>query len=159
MLTRLAHLTVRRRWLMIGAWLVLTVFGAFAAGQVSSRWFQSTSVPGKSAYEASQRTLTALGAGARSPSVVVFHTSGDATKSQAIEQAIERTTAAMPGALTSSYYSTGNLAYVSADRHTAFADGVPGRARHPGCAERCRGDARRGCQGPAERHHRQRHRP
>ena len=45
MLTRLAHLTVRHRWAVIGAWLVLTVFGGFAAGQVSTRWYQSLSIP------------------------------------------------------------------------------------------------------------------
>ena len=57
MLARLAHLTVRHRWPVIGVWLVLTLFGAFAAGQVSTRWYQSLAVPGKPAYEASQRTL------------------------------------------------------------------------------------------------------
>ncbi len=147
MLTRLAHLTVRRRWLMIGAWLVLTVFGAFAAGQVSSRWFQSTSVPGKPAYEASQRTLATLGAGARSPSIVVFHTDGDATRSVAVEQAIERTAAALPGALTSSYFSTGNLMYVSDDRHTAFAEVYPAgpdRLDVPSGAETMRAAAAKG---------------
>jgi putative drug exporter of the RND superfamily len=125
MLSRLAHLTVRHRWAMIGTWLVLTVFGAFAAGKVSTRWYQSLSVPGKPAYEASQRTLKALGAGARAPSVVVFHTNGDATKSEAIEQAMQRAAAAMPGARTSSYFSTGNRMYVSRDRHTAFAEVYP----------------------------------
>ena len=57
MLTRLAHLIVRHRWTVIGMWIVLTAFGAVAAGQVSSRWYQSTSIPGQPAYEASQRSL------------------------------------------------------------------------------------------------------
>src|SRR5947208_16805629 len=120
MLTRLAHLTSRHRWPVIGLWLILTIFGGFAAGKVSTRWYQSLSVPGKPAYEASQRTLKAFGAGARAPSVVVFHTSGDATKSAAIAQATNRAAATMPGALTSSYFSTHNLLYVSRDRHTTF---------------------------------------
>ena len=121
MLHRLAHLTVRHRWPVIGAWLLLTLFGGFAAAKVSTRWYQSIAVPGKPAYEASQRTLDALGVGARAPSVVVFHTSGDATKSRRSSRPSQRAAAAMPGALTSSYFSTGNLAYVSTDRHTAFA--------------------------------------
>jgi putative drug exporter of the RND superfamily len=125
MLTRLAHLIVRRRWLVIGAWVVLTLFGVFAASQVSSRWFQSTSVPGQPAYEASQRSLHALGVGDRTPIVVVFHTGGDATKNPAIEQAMRRAAAAVPGAFTSSYFSTGNLMYVSRDRHTAFEEIYP----------------------------------
>src|SRR6266498_1805367 len=125
MLTRLAHLTVRHCWAVIGAWLVLTLFGGFAAGKVSTRWYQSLSIPGKPAYEASQRTLKALGVGARPPNVVVFHTSGDATKSKAIEQAMQRAAAIMPGARTSSYFSTGSLMYVSRDRHTTFAEVYP----------------------------------
>jgi putative drug exporter of the RND superfamily len=125
MLARLAHLIVRHRWLVISAWLILTVFGGFAAQQVSSRWFQSTSVPGQPAYEASQRSLHSLGVGDRTPSVVVFHTSGDATKNPAIEQAMGRAAAVVPGAFTSSYFSTGNLMYVSRDRHTAFQEIYP----------------------------------
>src|SRR4051794_41487686 len=105
MLTRLAHLTVRHRWPVIGAWLVLTVFGAFAAGQVSNRWLQSFSVPGSSAYEANQRTLERFGTGMRPPSVVVFRTGGDATGSAAIRAAIDRAAKANSGARTSSFFS------------------------------------------------------
>src|SRR4051794_1479073 len=120
-LTRLAHVIVRHRWAVIGAWLLLTVFGVFAAGQVSTRWYQSLAVPGKPAYEASQRTLHDLGVGARPPSVVVFRTVGDATSSKAIEQATRRVAAAVPGSRTSSYFATGDRMYVSRDGHTTFA--------------------------------------
>src|SRR6266496_1373688 len=89
-LGRLARIIARHRWAVIGAWIVLTLFGAFAAGQLSKRWYQSFSIPGKPAYEASQRTLTAFGVGVRPPNVVVFHTSGDATKSPAIRAAMQR---------------------------------------------------------------------
>src|SRR5437773_12419654 len=119
-LGKLAHLTARHRRKVIVAWLVLTLFGAFAASQVSKRWYQSFSIPGKSAYEANQRTLKAFGSGVRPPDVVVFHTSGDATKSDAIKQAMQRAAATLPGARTSSYFSTGSLIYVSRDRHTTF---------------------------------------
>jgi RND superfamily putative drug exporter len=125
MLSRLAHLTVRHRWTVIGAWFVLTLFGAFAAGKVSTRCYQSFAIPGKPAYEASQRTLTTFGAGARAPSVVVYHTSGDATRSTAIEAAMRRAAAEMPGARTTSYFSTGDLVYVSRDRHTTFQEIYP----------------------------------
>jgi putative drug exporter of the RND superfamily len=124
-LARLALFTARRRWWVIGAWLVLTVFGGFAAGQLSSRWYQSLAIPGKPAYEAGQRSLTALGVGVRPPSVVVFHTSGDATKSAAIERAMQRAAATVPGSRTSSYFSTGSLMYVSRDRHTTFEQVYP----------------------------------
>jgi RND superfamily putative drug exporter len=122
---RLAHFLTRHRWPVIGTWLALTLFGVFAAGQVSNRWLQSSSVPGKPAYEASERTLKAFGAGSRAPSVVVFHTSGDATKNPAIADAMRQAAASMPGALTSSYFSTHNLMYVSGDRHTTFMNVYP----------------------------------
>jgi len=69
MLARFAHLTNQHRWAVIGAWAVLTLFGAFAAGEVSNRWYQGLAIPGGPAYEASQRTLDAFGAGARAPNV------------------------------------------------------------------------------------------
>jgi putative drug exporter of the RND superfamily len=111
MLTRLAYLIVRHRWAVIGAWLVLTLFGGFAAAKVSNRWFQSFSIPGYSAYEASQRTIDRFGTGDRPPNVVVFKTNGDATRSEAIPAAMQRAAKTSPGARTSSYFSTGSDAY------------------------------------------------
>jgi RND superfamily putative drug exporter len=125
MLARLAHVIARHRWPVIATWIVLTLFGGFAAGKLSKRWYQSFSIPGKPAYEAGQRTLKTFGVGVRPPNVVVFHTSGDATKSAAIEQAMTRAAGTMPGSLTSSYFSTHNLMYVSRDRHTTFLEVYP----------------------------------
>jgi RND superfamily putative drug exporter len=125
MLARLARLIARYRWPVIATWFVLTLFGAFAASKVSKRWFQSFSIPGYSAYEANQRTLRQFGTGMRPPNVVVFHTNGDATKSSAIRAATQRAVKANPGARTSSYFSTGSLAYVSHDRHTTFMEVYP----------------------------------
>src|SRR3954462_3807311 len=124
-LGKLAHLTARHRRKVILAWIVLTLFGAFAASQVSKRWYQSFSIPGKSAYEANQRTLQEFGTGVRPPDVVVFHTAGDATKSAAIEAAMARAAAAVPGSRTSSYFSTHDPMYVSQDRHTTFQELYP----------------------------------
>ncbi len=125
LLGRLAHFTTRFRWPVIAVWIVLTIVGGVSAGKLSSRWYQSLAVPGHSAYEASQRTLHTLGVGVRTPNIVVFHTSGDATKSMAIKRAMQRAAATMPGARTSSYFSTGNLMYVSHDRHTIFEQVYP----------------------------------
>ena len=122
MLARLAHVVARHRWPIIAAWIVLTLFGGFAAGRVSKRWYQSFSIPGKSAYESNQRTLKAFGVGVRPPNVVVFQTKDDATKSDAIRAAMQRAAKTSPGALTSSYFSTGSLGYVSQDRHTTFME-------------------------------------
>jgi putative drug exporter of the RND superfamily len=129
-LERLGHFTARYRWGVIAAWIVLTLFGGYAAGQLSSRWYQSLAVPGQPAYEASQRTLKALGAGVRSPNTVVFHSSrADVSNSPAVRAAMARVAKANPRALTSSYFSTGNPMYVSSDRHTTFLQVyLPGRA-------------------------------
>src|SRR5437868_15552004 len=86
-LGRLAQFTARHRWPVIGVWIVLTLFGGVAAGKLSTRWYQSFSVPGKPAYEAGQRTLEALGVGVRAPHVVAVHTGGQAPWSKAIEYA------------------------------------------------------------------------
>jgi RND superfamily putative drug exporter len=129
MLTRLAHVVVRYRWLVIAVWIGLTLFGVFATGKVADRWYTATAIPGEPAYEASQRGLQQLGFGDRTPNVVVFRTSGDITKSTAVEQAMQRAKAAVPGAYTSSFFTTGDLMYVSKDRHTAFQMlYAPGRA-------------------------------
>src|SRR5256886_17060808 len=124
-LGKLARLTASHRRKVSVAWLVLTLFGAFAASQVSKRWHQSFSIAGKSAYEANQRTLEQFGTGRRPPDVVVFHTAGDGTKGAAIEAAMARAAGAMPGSRTSSYFSTHDLMYVSQDRHTTFEELYP----------------------------------
>src|SRR3954451_5337326 len=88
LLARLAHQIVRHRKLVIGIWIVLTLFGAFSAGQVSKRWFESFSIPGYAAYEANQRTLKTFGTGEQAPLIAVFHTSGDIRKAKGVEGAI-----------------------------------------------------------------------
>src|SRR6266511_125742 len=127
MLARLAHTVVRRRKTVIGVWLVLTLFGAFSAQRVSDRWSESFSIPGYSAYETNQKALRVFGNGAQAPLVAVFRSKGDVTKEPAIEQAIAKAAARVPGSRASSYYSTGDSVYVSSDRHTTYAEIYPGR--------------------------------
>src|SRR5436189_6029814 len=129
-LARLTHVIVRRRKLVIGAWIVLTLFGAFSASQVSKRWFESFSIPGYSAYETNQRTLKTFGTGEQAPLVAVFHTSGHVTKQTRLQDAVAAAAGVNLGSRVSSYWSTGSRAYVSKDGHTAFAEiyppGTPG---------------------------------
>src|SRR5438309_1049104 len=130
MLAALAHQIVRHRRLVIGTWVVLTLFGAFSASQVSKRWFESFSIPGYSSYEANQRTLKTFGTGEQAPLVAVFHTSGDITKATGIKDAVAAAAKVNPGSRVSSYWSTGSSAYLSKDGHTAFVEiyppGIPG---------------------------------
>jgi RND superfamily putative drug exporter len=125
MLERLAHLIVRRRRMVIGIWIALTLFGAFSASQVSKRWFQSFSIPGYSAYEANKRTLDRFGTGMQAPLVAVFQTKGDVTKDTAIEKAIDQAAAVNPHSRVASYWTTGSRAFISKDGHTAFAEIFP----------------------------------
>ena len=125
MLERIAHFVTRHRWPVIAVWIVLTLFGGFAAAKVSKRWYQSFSIPGKPAYETSRRTLATFGVGVRPPIVVVFHSDGDVSRNTAIKGAMARAAAVVPGALTSSYFSTHNRAYVSRDGHTTFLEIYP----------------------------------
>ncbi len=110
---------------MIGIWIVLTLFGAFSAGQVSKRWYQSFSIPGYSGYQTDQKMLHLFGTGENPPLVAVFHSSGDVTKVAGIPKAIAAGAAVNPGSRVSSFWSTGSRAYVSADSHTAFAEIYP----------------------------------
>jgi RND superfamily putative drug exporter len=125
MLERLAHLIVRRRRVVIGVWVALTLFGAFSAGQVSKRWYQSFSIPGYSGYETDQQTLRVFGSGENPPLVAVFHSGGQVTKQAGIARAIAAVASVNPGSRVSSYWSTGSSAYVSRDGHTAFAEIYP----------------------------------
>src|ERR671931_54766 len=97
-MARLARFVIRHRLLVVGLWLVLTIFGGFAAGRLSDRWFQSFSFPGFSAYEANQRILKTFGSGEQAPLVAVFTTPGrDVTTVAGIAKAIEAGAAAIPG--------------------------------------------------------------
>jgi putative drug exporter of the RND superfamily len=125
MLARLGHWIAHHRRVVIGVWVALTLFGAYSAQQVSKRWFQSFSIPGYSAYEATQRTLKVFGTGQQAPLVAVFHSSGNVTKRADLEQAVYAAAAVNPGSRTSSYWSTGSRAYVSNDGHTTFAEIYP----------------------------------
>jgi putative drug exporter of the RND superfamily len=125
MLARLGHTVAHHRKLVIGIWVVLTLIGAFSAGKVSNRWYQSFSIPGYSAYEANVRTFHEFGTGQNAPLVAVFHTKGDITKDAQLKKAVAAAAAVNPGSRTSSYWSTGSRAYVSKDGHTAFAEIYP----------------------------------
>src|SRR5919202_6875067 len=127
-LAELARWIMRHRRLVAGAWIVLTIFGAFSASEVSKRWLEQFSIPGYSAYEANQRTLKIFGTGAQAPNIAVLSVKGDVTKSAAARETVARVSKKFPGFRTSSYFTTGSLAYVSRDRHSAFATfSPPGR--------------------------------
>ena len=129
MLEGLARFVMHHRRLVAGGWIVLTIFGAFSAQQVSKRWLEQFSIPGFSAYEANQRTLARFGSGEQAPNVAVFVSKGDVTRDEGVAAAITKVSREFPRFRTSSYFTTGSEAYVSRDRHTTFAEFyAPGNA-------------------------------
>ena len=122
---RLAYYVVHHRRLVIGAWILLTAFGAFSAGKVSDRWLEDFSIPGAPGYEADQRALAKLGNGELFPRVLVFRADEDVTKVPGVEAAIEKVVAANPGSRVSSFFNTGDDLYVSDDRTITFANVYP----------------------------------
>src|SRR5438874_3113106 len=125
MLAALGRFIHSHRLLVIGAWILLVAFGAFGAQKMSKRWFQQFSIPGYSAYETNQRIVHKVGSGEAPPVVLVFHSQRDVTKERGIEAAVLAAQRAAPRSRASSTFSTGSDAYVSADRHTTFAEIYP----------------------------------
>ena len=119
---RLTHYVVHHRRIVIGVWILLTAFGAFSSGQVADRWLEDFSIPGASGYEANQRAVAKLGNGELYPYVIVLRADEDVTKVPGVEEAIAKTAAANPGSRVSSFFTTGDDAYVSDDRTVTFAN-------------------------------------
>src|SRR6266516_511009 len=125
-MAHVARFVIRHRLLVVGAWIVLAVVGMFSAAKLSSRWFQSFSIPGYSAYEANQRTLKAFGSGEQVPLVVVLtKPGGDITKVAGNDKAIAAVAKAVPDSRVGSWYSTHSDMYLSKDRHTMVATIYP----------------------------------
>jgi putative drug exporter of the RND superfamily len=125
MLERLARFVIRHRKLVVGGWIVLTIFGAFSANRLNKRWLDQFSIPGYSAYEANQRALRTFGNGAQPPHVALFTVKGDVTKEKGIGTALVRFQQQFPSFRVGSYFSTGSRAYVSKDGHSTFATIYP----------------------------------
>ena len=119
---RLAHFVARRRFVIIGVWIALTLFGAFSAGQLADRWLEDFSIPGADGYEANQRAVQELGSGELFPFVLVMRADGDVTEVAGVERAIQRAAAANPGSRVSSFFNTQDEVFVSDDRHVTFAN-------------------------------------
>jgi putative drug exporter of the RND superfamily len=125
MLEGLARFVIRHRRLVLGAWIVLTIFGFYSANAINKRWLDQFSIPGYSAYEGNQRALKTFGTGAQPPHVALFTVKGEVTKDAAIGTALARFHHQYPQFRIGSYYSTGSRAYVSKDGHTTFATIYP----------------------------------
>ena len=128
-LARLAHLIVRRRRLVIGVWIVLTLFGAFSAGAGVEALVDAVLDPGllgvrgEPADAEDLRHRRAGAARRRLP-----QRSGDVTKQRGIATA-DRGGAGgrIPARASARTSRPAATPYVSKDRHTTFAEIYPGR--------------------------------
>ncbi len=118
----LSKAVIRGRWVIVIAWIGLTVAGAMAAGKLADRWFQEFSIPGYSAYEANKRTIDTFGTGRQYPQIAVFQVpSGDIRDQPGIEKAIAAGAAVNEGSRVSSWFQTRSDAFVSEDGKTMVA--------------------------------------
>src|SRR5262249_37193858 len=125
-MAHLARLVLRHRFVVIGAWVVLTILGVVSTSRLSDRWFQSFSIPGFSAYEANQRTLKTFGSGEQAPLVVVLTSPGkDITEVPGVEKAVNAAADAVEGGRVGSWFDTHSRMYVSKDGHTMVATIYP----------------------------------
>ena len=110
----------------MAAWVLLTLAGGFAASHVGSRLSFTFDLPGQPAYEANSAITRAFGSGGDTPPLVVVvrlpagtPVTSPGVRSQ-LAAAFGRAAAALPGARTASWLSTGSRAFVSADGRTTF---------------------------------------
>ena len=65
-MTRLSEFVIaRRRWIVV-AWVVLTLFGGYAAAR-ADRWLEPFGIPGSVGYEANQGAVEAFSTGEQPP--------------------------------------------------------------------------------------------
>ncbi|HEY7149177.1 MAG TPA: MMPL family transporter, partial [Gaiellaceae bacterium] len=122
----IARSVIRHRRLIVAAWIVLTIVGGFSAAKLSSRWFESFSIPGYSAYEANQRALKTFGTGEQAPMVAVLTAPDkDITTVPGVQRAIDAASSAAAGSRTGSWFNTHSDMYLSKDRHTMIATIYP----------------------------------
>jgi RND superfamily putative drug exporter len=121
---RITRFVIARRWFVIVGWILLTMFGGFAAGQVADRFAQDFSIPGKPAYEANKRAYDEFGNGKQYPVQLVYVSTGDVRADTGIQESIDAVSAAVKNGRSrvGSFYNTQADYYVSKDGHTTYAN-------------------------------------
>jgi RND superfamily putative drug exporter len=123
---RLARWSVAHRWIVVAGWVVLALAGGVAASQSGHRLSFAFDLPGQPAYETNTAIIAEFGSGGDNPPLVtvVRLPPGTTADSPGIRgqlgAAFGKAAAALPGARAASWVSTGDRAFLSADRRTAF---------------------------------------
>src|SRR4051812_39390258 len=123
----LTGFVLRRKRLVVGLWLVVTVAAFAAIGPAGRALDQQFSVPGGEGFETNQKLGAIYGNGGNvAPIVPVVKLAQGTTVESAgvvaeLDAALARVQAALPDARIASYASTHSRAFVSADGRTTFA--------------------------------------
>jgi putative drug exporter of the RND superfamily len=121
-----AQWSIAHRWIVIIGWVVLAVAGGVLAGKSSSRLSFAFDLPGQPAFETNTSIVKTFGSGGDVPPIVVVvqlpqgTTVDSAGVRDEISATFDKAAAAVPGARTASWPSTGDRAFVSADGRTTF---------------------------------------
>jgi len=121
----LARVILRHRRLVIFAWAVVFIVGAFAAGHVSSRLSVDFSLPGQPGYVTAEKILaTYHNGGDNTPSILVVSAPPGhdiASQERAVTTAFGELRAEMPNVRVVDYGVTGDRAFLTDNGRATFA--------------------------------------
>ncbi|HEX5798886.1 MAG TPA: hypothetical protein VFY02_02180, partial [Gaiellaceae bacterium] len=123
----LTRFVLEHKRLVLGFWLAVTVVAFAAIGPAGSSLSQQFSVPGREGYETTRELAEIYGNGGDVAPLVPVVTLPRGTTvdspgvGEQLDAALAKVEAALPGARTASYASTGDRAFVSDDGRTTFA--------------------------------------
>jgi RND superfamily putative drug exporter len=142
-LSSLTRWVLRHKRFVAGVWMAITVAAFAAVGPASDALTQEFPVPGREGFETNQQIAATYGNGGGSAPIVPVVTLPEGTTvdspgvADELEAALAKVQTALPDARIASYGSTGDPAFVSADRRTTFA--LVGRPRQGGRRPRSTG--------------------
>ncbi|KUL41263.1 MMPL family transporter [Actinoplanes awajinensis] len=117
---RFAHAVLRRRWWVVGFWIVAMLAGGFAAARVPDRLSADFSVPGQEGSDTQADLARAYGIDGGAASVPVL-TAPDGRKIERAEVAgVAAALRALPGRQVLDYGSTGDQRFLTDDGRSTF---------------------------------------
>jgi putative drug exporter of the RND superfamily len=126
-MSALTRFVLGHKRLVLGFWLAVTVAAFAAIGPSGSALSQEFNIPGREGFETNKELAAIYGSGGDvAPIVTVVQLPpGKTVESPGVSEqfaaAIAKVDAAVPGAMTASFASTGDRAFASKDGRTSFA--------------------------------------
>jgi RND superfamily putative drug exporter len=131
-MTRLTHLVLAHKRIVIAFWVIITLVGIASAGSATKALKQKFSVPGKEGWVTNQqiaRDFHGTGGNSAPQLAVVTLPAGQTVGSAAVRRELQgveaRLTQVEPGARIAGYASTGSATFLSHDRLTTFVIAYP----------------------------------